>query len=92
MVTENEGDPFLMKMDSVGPKLHQISQKKLCGVYNTYTIAPRCYIHCCEALCSCSERDSYECAEAYQKLKCRSARSAHSNNALELLLITVLGV
>ena len=60
MVTENEGHRFLLKMDSVGPKLHQISPKKLRRVYNIYAIVLQFYIYCCEVLCSCSGQDSYE--------------------------------
>ncbi len=83
MVTENEGHRFLLKMDSVGPKLHQISPKKLHRVYNIYAIVLQFYIHCCEVLCSCSGQDSYErdkdTARDMSKFKCRSARSARSN-------------
>jgi hypothetical protein len=60
MVTENENQRFLLKMDSVGPKLHQISLKKFCRVHDTYTTVFQCYIYCCEVLCSCSGQDSYE--------------------------------
>jgi hypothetical protein len=60
MVTENETCLFLLKIDSVGPKLHQISQKKFCSVHNTYTIVFQYYAYCCEVLCSHSRQDSYE--------------------------------
>jgi hypothetical protein len=60
MVTETEGHRFLMKMDSVGPKLRQISSKKFCKVYDAYAIVLQCYTNCCEVLCSCSGQDSYE--------------------------------
>jgi hypothetical protein len=54
MVTEHETCLFLLKIDSVGPKLHQISLKKFCSVHNTYTIVLQCYICFFEALCSCN--------------------------------------
>jgi len=56
LVTEDENQRFLSKMNSVGPKLHQISPKKFCTVYNTYAIVLQCYINRFEVLCSCSGR------------------------------------
>ena len=55
MVTESENQWFLLKINSVGPKLHQISSKKICRVYNTYDIVFQCYINLFE-LCSCNRQ------------------------------------
>jgi len=77
MVTKAENHWFLLKIDSVGPKLHQISPKNICSVHNTYTIVLQCYVHFYEVLCSCSGQNSYECDWDSSKFKCHSARSAH---------------
>jgi hypothetical protein len=60
MVTENGISDFCLKMDSVGPKLHQISPKNFCSVCNIHTIVHQCYVYCYEVLCPCSGQDSYE--------------------------------
>jgi hypothetical protein len=56
MVTENGDQGFLLKMDSVGPELHQISPNKFCSVYNTHTIVLQCYVYYFEVLCSSNGR------------------------------------
>jgi hypothetical protein len=78
MVTENGDQGFLLKMDTVGPKLHQISPKTFCSVYNTHTIALQCYVYFYEVLCPCSGQDSYERDRDPLKFKYRSGRSVHS--------------
>jgi hypothetical protein len=86
MVTENEDHPFLMKMDTVDPKLHQISSKKFCGVYNTYAIVLQCYVQFFEVLCSCNGRRYVlvvfvtECHEVFQ-----TPRTVISSNSRALL-------
>ena len=38
MVTEKEGHRFLLKIESVGLKLHQNTPEKFCMVWNMYVI------------------------------------------------------
>jgi len=75
MVTKNESHWYPLKMDSVGPKLHQFSLEKFCRHYNTYLIVLQCFVRCCEVLCSCSGQDSYKRDRDTSKFKCRSACS-----------------
>lgn len=60
MVTENEFHEFLLKFKSVGLKLHQNALEKFCMIWITYSIVLKCYICCCEMLCSRSGQDSSE--------------------------------
>ena len=67
MVAENDNHRNPLKLESVGPEMHQNALKKISHDPYTCGIVLQCYICCYEVLCLRSGQDTIECESALQR-------------------------